>query len=388
MISNRAIRRSQGASSVVEQTVPVPRPGEVVLAPEAVSLCGTDLQMLRGIRDDPSPVLGHEGACRVVDVGDGVSDVAVGDRVMVNPTHPGDPSFLLGHNVDGLFQQRVRIARSAVTSGLLVPLDESLDSVTATLVEPLAITDYALDCLAGSFEGAPGTGTTLAVLGDGLVGNLASLRAVLQGRWSRVVLAHTSRAGMEWSAAAWAQHDIEHVLVDHLPAAVRGERLDAVVATHRDRTVEMVDLLAGPLGDEAVAVHVSGGVPAVAHPRHLLGVDLGGVRAANTGGPWPPRRVVWSQGARQVQVTGNRGVTSAALSKAAADVASLGAAVVPLITHRTDLQGGADLMNRMVSAGSRHIDGRLVVRLVVTINPELMISGVPASATEEQGGRS
>lgn len=363
MTKNLAIRRFQGASSVVDQPVPEPRPGEVVLAPEAVSLCGTDLQMLRGIRDDPSAVLGHEGACRVVDVGPGVSGVSVGDRVTVNPTHPGDPDFLLGHNVEGLFQQRVRIAASAVASGLLVPIGEDLDSVTATLVEPLAITDYALDCLAPSVAAE-----ALVIVGDGLVGNLAAVRAAVRGQWSRVVLAHTSSAGLEWSVDTWGQHDIEHVLVDDLPAAVDDERLHALVATHRDRTLEIVDLLAGRLGDSTVAVHVTGGVPAEAHPRNLPGVDLVGVRAANTGGPWPPRRTMWESDRRQIRLTGNRGVTSLALARAAAELMTLGEVLRPLITHRTDLQGGADLMNRMVSARSRHIDDRLVVRLVVTVN--------------------
>jgi hypothetical protein len=394
MTKNLAIRRFQGASSVVDQPVPAPRPGEVVLAPEAVSLCGTDLQMLRGIRDDPSEVLGHEGACRVVDVGAGVSGVAVGDRVTVNPTHPGDPAFLLGHNVEGLFQQRVRIAASAVAAGLLVPLGEDLDSASATLVEPLAITDYALDCLAGavragavlagSGHAGAGAADALVILGDGLVGNLAAVRGTLRGQWPRIVLAHTSPAGLEWSADTWGQYDIEHVLVDDLPAAVGDARLHALVATHRDRTLDCVDLLAGALRDSTVAVHVTGGVPAEAHPRNLPGVDLGGVRAANTGGPWPPRRTVWESDGRQVRLTGNRGVTSPALARAAADLVPLGESLRPLITHRTDLQGGADLMNKMVSARSRHIDGRLVVRLVVTINPELRTPAGPAPENGEE----
>jgi threonine dehydrogenase-like Zn-dependent dehydrogenase len=362
MTKNLAIRRFHGASSVADQPVPVPGPGEVVLAPEAVSLCGTDLQMLRGIRDDPSPVLGHEGACRVADVGPGVTAHAIGDRVTVNPTHPGDPAFLLGHNVEGLFQQRVRIAASAVAAGLLVPIGEDLDPATATLIEPLAITDYALDCLADSPAGpraggpaGPGGADTLVILGDGLVGNLAAVRGAARGLWSRVVLAHTSPAGLQWSVDTWREHAIEHVLVDDVPAAVGSDRIHALVATHRDRTLDLVDLLAGPLGGSTTAVHVTGGVPADARP-------------ANTGGPWPPRRTVWESGERRIRLTGNRGVTSAALAAAAAELVACGPELAPLITHRTDLHGGADLMNRMVSARSRHIDDRLVVRLVVTVN--------------------
>lgn len=390
MTKNLAIRRFHGASAVADQPVPVPGPGEVVLAPEAVSLCGTDLQMLRGIRDDPSPVLGHEGACRVADVGPGVTTLAVGDRVTVNPTHPGDPAFLLGHNVEGLFQQRVRIAASAVAAGLLVPIGEDLDPAIATLVEPLAITDYALDCLVDSPAGpraggpaGPGGADALVILGDGLVGNLAAVRGAARGLWSRVLLAHTSPAGLQWSVDTWREHAIEHVLVDDVPAAVGSDRIHALVATHRDRTLGIVDLLAGPLGDSTAAVHVTGGVPADARPVNLPGVDLVGVRAANTGGPWPPRRTVWESGERQIRLTGNRGVTSAALAAAAAELVTCGPGLAPLITHRTDLEGGADLMNRMVSARSRHIDDRLVIRLVVTVNPDLRTPGHAPEDTPE-----
>ena len=72
--------------------------GELIVAPEKVSICGTDMQILRKLRDDPALVVGHEGLAKIVEVGEGVSGFEVGDRVTVNPTHPSDPSFLLGHN--------------------------------------------------------------------------------------------------------------------------------------------------------------------------------------------------------------------------------------------------------------------------------------------------
>ncbi|WP_245545990.1 alcohol dehydrogenase catalytic domain-containing protein [Nocardia higoensis] len=104
-----AIVRDGSWSSVRRRPTPRPGRGEIVVAPEKVSLCGTDIQIVRGDRDDPSPIVGHEGAARVVAVGAGVELLTPGLRVVINPTHPGDPSFLLGHDVDGLFQQRVLI---------------------------------------------------------------------------------------------------------------------------------------------------------------------------------------------------------------------------------------------------------------------------------------
>ena len=87
--------------------------GELIVAPEKVSICGTDMQILRKLRDDPALVVGHEGLAKIVEVGEGVSGFEVGDRVTVNPTHPSDPSFLLGRNINGLLQQRVRIPENS-----------------------------------------------------------------------------------------------------------------------------------------------------------------------------------------------------------------------------------------------------------------------------------
>ncbi|GCD45994.1 alcohol dehydrogenase catalytic domain-containing protein [Streptomyces paromomycinus] len=365
MTTHRAVVRQGGASRVQARPTPDPGPGEVLLAPEAVSLCGTDIQMLRGLRDDPSPVLGHEGACQVVAVGAGVTRVRPGDRVVVNPTHPGDPSFLLGHNVDGLFQQRVLIAASAVEAGLLVPIGDALGSHEATLVEPLAVVDYAWHCL----DLAPGE--ELVVVGDGLIGNLAAERARHLFEDVRVTLVHTSDAGLAWSERH-LDPAIRHVRWQDLCPGEGDPPAHVLIATHRDRTVDAVDLAHERLGSSLRAFHVIGGVYGGAAGRHYPGVDLSGVRAANTGGPLPPRRVTWSGGTGPgVRFTGNRGVTGAALAAAAGELTRRPDRYRRLLTHRRALESGTELMNRLVDGG-RLVDGELVVRLVVEMNTDLL----------------
>jgi aryl-alcohol dehydrogenase len=59
-----------------------PRAGEVLVKVAAVGLCHTDLAAREGIVPIPMPaVLGHEGAGTVVEVGEGVTKVAAGDKV-------------------------------------------------------------------------------------------------------------------------------------------------------------------------------------------------------------------------------------------------------------------------------------------------------------------
>lgn len=61
-----------------------PDAGEVRVRIVATGICHSDLSAMTGTIPAPPPaVLGHEGAGEVVEVGDGVDDVVVGDRVIV-----------------------------------------------------------------------------------------------------------------------------------------------------------------------------------------------------------------------------------------------------------------------------------------------------------------
>jgi alcohol dehydrogenase len=58
--------------------------GQAIVRPIAVALCDLDQPMVRGEAPFPAPIaLGHEGIAEVVEVGEGVSSVGAGDRVVV-----------------------------------------------------------------------------------------------------------------------------------------------------------------------------------------------------------------------------------------------------------------------------------------------------------------
>lgn len=66
---------------------PVPGPREVVVDVAACGLCGTDLHILGGEFAPTLPVVpGHEFAGEVAEVGAEVTELAVGDRVAVDPS--------------------------------------------------------------------------------------------------------------------------------------------------------------------------------------------------------------------------------------------------------------------------------------------------------------
>jgi alcohol dehydrogenase len=64
----------------------IQQPTDVIVKMDATTICGTDLHILKG--DVPEVeigrILGHEGIGVVTEVGSGVSQLAVGDRVILS----------------------------------------------------------------------------------------------------------------------------------------------------------------------------------------------------------------------------------------------------------------------------------------------------------------
>jgi len=80
------VARAKGQPVSIETVVvPDPGPGEAVVAIQACGVCHTDLHYREGGINDEFPfLLGHEAAGTVEAVGEGVTDVAPGDYVILN----------------------------------------------------------------------------------------------------------------------------------------------------------------------------------------------------------------------------------------------------------------------------------------------------------------
>ena len=80
------VARAKGEPVTMEVIeVPDPGPGEVLVTVQACGVCHTDLHYREGAINDDFPfLLGHEAAGTVEEVGDGVTNVAVGDFVVLN----------------------------------------------------------------------------------------------------------------------------------------------------------------------------------------------------------------------------------------------------------------------------------------------------------------
>src|SRR5580704_14916570 len=80
------VASGKGAAVRVEEiVVPDPGPGEALIRPQACGVCHTDLHYREGAINDDFPfLLGHEAAGVVEATGQGVSEIAPGDFVVLN----------------------------------------------------------------------------------------------------------------------------------------------------------------------------------------------------------------------------------------------------------------------------------------------------------------
>jgi L-iditol 2-dehydrogenase len=142
--------RLSGSGSVALEEIPVPRagPGEITVDLAACGVCGTDLEKVRG-NYRTAGILGHEPVGRIAEVGSGVPDLAVGDRVFVHHHVPcyacdvcarGDYTFCPSYatsNIDpGGFAERFRVPSANVEKGAVLRLGPNVDWETGSLLEP------------------------------------------------------------------------------------------------------------------------------------------------------------------------------------------------------------------------------------------------------------
>ncbi|MBR0680594.1 L-idonate 5-dehydrogenase [Roseomonas eburnea] len=179
---------------VEDRAVADPGPGQVRVAVRAGGICGSDLHYYQHggfgtVRVKHPMVLGHEVAGLVDAVGAGVTGIAPGQAVAVNPSLPcgaclycqaGEQQHCLemrfygsamrDPHVDGGFREAL-----VCEAAQAVPLPEGLDIATAAFAEPLSV------CLHAVRQAGPLLGRRVLVTGAGPIGALTIAAARLAG---------------------------------------------------------------------------------------------------------------------------------------------------------------------------------------------------------------
>lgn len=196
----RALRLHPGvarSASLVEEKVREPGLGEVLLETLEVGVCGTDIEIDEGLYGEAPPgsdtlVLGHESLLRIVEAGDGVSDLEKGQLAIAIVRRPCDAlcrACAAGRwdlCETGQYRERgIRgldgFMRDFVVddANFVVPVPEALRSV-GVLLEPLTIVEKAVDEAMGARPALIPSRTAL-VTGAGPVGLLAALLLIARG---------------------------------------------------------------------------------------------------------------------------------------------------------------------------------------------------------------
>ncbi|MDV7186034.1 alcohol dehydrogenase catalytic domain-containing protein [Lutibacter sp. TH_r2] len=168
--------------TVLDREIEAPAKGEVRIKVAFVGVCGTDVHIYHGMMDkrvNMPETIGHEMSGIIDAVGEGVSDYAIGDKVVVRPlddrlVQPSDKGFnhiceklkFIGIDSPGAMQEYWN-----VPAFTLHKLKENTDLKLAALIEPLSVATHDVR-MSGLVAGE-----TAVVLGGGPIGLLVAMVA-------------------------------------------------------------------------------------------------------------------------------------------------------------------------------------------------------------------
>jgi S-(hydroxymethyl)mycothiol dehydrogenase len=231
------IARSQGEKvEVVDVRVPPPGPGEALVRVAACGVCHTDLHYRDGgINDDFPFLLGHEAAGTVEAIGDGVSNVAVGDYVVIAWRAPcglcrsckrGRPWYCFaslnaaqpmtlasGEALSPALGIGAFAEVTLVAAAQCVPVSRSARPEAAGLIGCGVMAGFGAAVNTGGVR----PGDTVAVIGCGGVGDAAIAGASYAGA-RRVIAVDIDARKLEWARRFGATDVVDSSSVDAVAA--------------------------------------------------------------------------------------------------------------------------------------------------------------------------
>ncbi|MCO1613951.1 MULTISPECIES: zinc-dependent alcohol dehydrogenase [Micromonospora] len=230
---------------ITERPVPEPGPGEILVRIEASGLCHTDIHAARGewpVKPTPPFVPGHEGVGLVEQVGPGVIEHAVGDRVALPwlGWACGTCSYCVtgwetlcesqrntGYSIDGAHAEyAVAAARYAVR----VP--DGVDPFEAAPLTCAGVTTYKAVKVAGVRPGE-----RVAIFGIGGLGHLAQQYAQIFG--AETVAVDVTAEKLELATSLGAAHTVDATTTDPVERITALGGVDvAIVLAASPRVIE------------------------------------------------------------------------------------------------------------------------------------------------------
>ncbi len=212
---------------LTEVETPTPGLGDVLVRVAGCGLCHTDLHYIdHGVKTFKPPplILGHEAAGTVAELGEGVTDRSVGDRVLIPAVlscgrcgycrqgreNLCESLVMLGNHVDGAYAEYVSVPASE-----LVSLSEDLPLERACVIADAVSTPYH----AVKNRGRVRMGDDVAVVGCGGVGLNVVQCAVAAG--ARVLAIDLNEERLEIARTLGAAETIDSREVERVDKHVR-----------------------------------------------------------------------------------------------------------------------------------------------------------------------
>lgn len=245
------VARAKGEPVTIEQIlVPDPGPGEALVDIQACGVCHTDLHYREGGINDEFPfLLGHEAAGVVAQVGEGVTDIRVGEFVILNwravcgqcrACRKGRPQYCFAtHNA----AQRMTLLdgtplapalgigafadKTIVAAGQCTPVSPATDPAVAGLLGCGVMAGLGAAMLTGNVR----RGDSVAVFGCGGVGDAAIAGAKLCGA-TVIVAVDLDDRKLEWALEFGATHTVNATKqdpVEEVRAATAGLGADVCI---------------------------------------------------------------------------------------------------------------------------------------------------------------
>jgi 2-desacetyl-2-hydroxyethyl bacteriochlorophyllide A dehydrogenase len=179
---------------------PSPHPGQVLVRVLASGMCGTDLHVYHGMFPIPTPfVAGHEPVGEILEVGAGVTDLRVGDRVGVHWFQKGCGrcAMCLTGQVNGCESAQTWMNLGGGNGELMVAWASGCmllpDGLDAELAAPIFCAGYTV--MSGLRSADPKPGERAAILGVGGLGHLALQYARAVGLETVAITGQESKRG-------------------------------------------------------------------------------------------------------------------------------------------------------------------------------------------------
>ena len=225
-------------------SIPIPQPdaNEVLVRIRHVGVCGSDLHSFcyttEKIHSHPGGrrILGHEAAGDVVAVGSGVTNLAIGDRVALEPGSSCGECELCRKGMYNLCKsvrffaatgQRDGVLREYVAhpANLCFKLPKNVSTLQGALVEPLAVGLYSAQKAGASL------GMDAVVLGAGCIG-LMTMLSLLASGVSRVIVCDIADLRLQKAkelGAALTVNSKNEDLIDAVKSFTGGRMADIVM---------------------------------------------------------------------------------------------------------------------------------------------------------------